>query len=223
MRRSVMRTGLVLLAAVVVMAAAYGGWAVVTVENLPDELVVSQPYNLTFSVRQHGVDLLELSNPRIELRSDKDKLVARAVPTNKKGFYTATVNVPSAGDWDATIHTSFGDSKLDLMPMTAVAAGARNVVRFTQAQRGERLFVAKGCVSCHEHASVKNSGKYDVGPELTAARFSAGYLRKFLRDPSIKPATTDARMPNLNLSDADIEALIAFLNGAAPVKATARP
>ena len=223
MKRSVMRTGLVLLAAVAVMAAGYGGWAVVTVENLPDELTASQPYNLTFSIRQHGVELLEVNNPRIELKSGSEKLVARAVPTNKKGYYTATVNVPSAGDWDATIHTSFGDSKLELMPMTAVAPGARRAVQYTQAERGERLFVAKGCVSCHEHAAVKGSGKYEIGPSLTAARFSAGYLRKFLRNPASKPPTTDARMPNLNLSDADIEALIAFLNGTTPIKATARP
>lgn len=223
MKRSVMRTGLVLLAAAAVMAAAYGGWAVVTVENLPDELIASRPYNLTFSIRQHGVDLMEVSNPRIELRSDKEKLVARAVPTNKKGYYTATVNVPTAGDWDATIHTSFGDSKLDLMPMTAVAPGARHAVQYTAAGRGERLFVAKGCVVCHEHAAVKGSGKYDIGPSLTTARFDAGYLRKFLRNPSSKPPTRDARMPNLNLSDADIESLVAFINGTAPIKATARP
>ena len=222
MKRSVLRTGLVLLTAGVLMAAGYGGWAVVTVENLPDELIAGQPYNLTFSIRQHGVDLLEVGNPRIELRSAKDRLVARAVPTNRKCYYTATVNVPSTGDWDATIHTSFGDSKLDLLPMTAVAAGARRAVSYTAAQRGERLFVAKGCASCHEHAAVKGSGKYEIGPPLTAPRYSADYLEKFLRDPSIRKSATGARMPNLNLRGADIEALIAFLNGPTPLKAAVR-
>jgi hypothetical protein len=52
-----------------------------------------------------------------------------------------------------------------------------------------------------------------VGPELTDKRFAAAYLRDFLADPSIKPPTTNARMPQLNLNDREISALIAFING----------
>ena len=59
----------VLLAAFFGLGAHYGGWAVTTVENLPDQLVAGTPYNLTFSVKQHGVDLMADLSPYVELKS----------------------------------------------------------------------------------------------------------------------------------------------------------
>lgn len=202
------------------LAATYGGWATVTVENLPDQLIAGQPYNMTFSIRQHGERLIENLSPRIELGSGKQELVARAVATNRPGYYTATINVPSSGEWRATIQTSFGKSHLDLLPMTAVAAGARPVA-YTDVERGHRLFVAKGCAACHTHARVDDSGTYEVGPNLSARRFPAAYLRQFLANPSIKPSTSELRMPNLNLQAKEIAALSAFLNAEGPARTAA--
>jgi mono/diheme cytochrome c family protein len=77
---------------------------------------------------------------------------------------------------------------------------------------GEALFVAKGCVTCHSNENIGN--KYyefhlDAGPNLTNYAASAEYLRTWLKDPAaIRP---DAEMPNLELSEVEIEALIAFL------------
>ncbi|HEY8509835.1 MAG TPA: cytochrome c, partial [Steroidobacteraceae bacterium] len=164
-------------------------------------------------IRQHGVELLTDLTPYVELKNGQTELTARAVETNRPGYYTATLNVPKSGDWAATIQTSFGKSRLKLMPIAALDPGSRRMVSFTAQQRGERLFVAKGCMSCHEHAQVPESGEYKVGPVLTKRRFEQGYLRRFLADPSIKPPTVDARMPNLGLSEADIASLVAFLNG----------
>ncbi|MEO7910712.1 MAG: cytochrome c [Roseiflexaceae bacterium] len=77
---------------------------------------------------------------------------------------------------------------------------------------GKALFLAKGCATCHRHAAVASSG-FGPGsdiPDLTTARWSADYLRTWLKDPAaVKPATN---MPNLGLKRAEIEALIAFLN-----------
>jgi cytochrome c551/c552 len=212
-------TAAILVALVSGVAAHYGGWATVTVENLPDQLLAGTPYNLTFSVRQHGVDLLGELTPYVQLKSGDTELTARAAATNKRGYYTATLNVPKAGNWSADIQTSFGKSHLQLMPITAQTSGAR-AVSFTPVERGQRLFVAKGCVSCHQHAKVEDSGTYKVGPELTDKRFAAAYLRDFLADPSIKPPTKNERMPNLNLNDREISALIAFINGEAGAGAT---
>ena len=197
------------------VAAYYGGWAIVTVENLPDQLVAGQPYNMTFSIRQHGEELLTDLSPYVELRSGKSEMVARAVATNRAGYYTATLNVPKAGEWNATIETSFGKSKLKLLPIAAVATGSRTVAAFSPPERGHRLFVAKGCLACHQHARVEGSGYYKVGPDLTDKKFAADYLKQFLADPSIKPRTTEARMPKLNLEPAEIGALVAFINSEA--------
>ena len=82
------------------------------------------------------------------------------------------------------------------------------------------LFVAKGCLTCHVHGGVDMVGSMKVGPELTHLRFPADYLAKFLADPTIKPPTVQyARMPNLELTRADIAALVAFVNAESKVAA----
>lgn len=202
------------------LAAYYGGWAVVTVENLPDQLVVGTPYQLTFSVRQHGRELLRDLTPTVQLRSGRRHLSVRAVATDRAGYYTAALNVPAEGEWEATIVSSFRESRLKLMPLPAVARG-RSARQLTLADRGHRLFVAKGCTACHVHARVEGSGAYNTGPELTALRFAPDYLRAFLADPAIKPPTRESRMPNLNLNAAEIAALTAFMNGESGVRAAA--
>jgi cytochrome c551/c552 len=204
------------------VAAYYGGWATVTVENLPDQLIAGQPYNMTFSIRQHGDNLLTDLTPRVELSSGGTDLTARAVATNKAGYYTATLNVPKSGEWNTTIQTSFGKSHLKLLPIEAVNAHARKAVSWSAPERGHRLFVAKGCVAGHQHAKVDGSGHYQVGPELTEKRFAADYLKKFLADPSIKPRTANTpRMPDLELNDSEINALIAFINADQPKRTAA--
>ena len=89
--------------------------------------------------------------------------------------------------------------------------------------RGRLLFATKGCTGCHTHASLP-SARVQVGPDLThladrAATRVAGldaraYVRQSIRDPGAYhvPGYT-AVMPDLGLSDADIDALIAFLLG----------
>lgn len=83
----------------------------------------------------------------------------------------------------------------------------------SQVELGEQLFVAKGCIACHSNSKVANSYGYmttDAGPNLTKFSASPEALRLRLKNPaSVNSAT---QMPNLNLSEAEIEALIAFIN-----------
>ena len=209
--------GLLLLATVSTAATWHGGWASITVENLPDQLTVGAPYNMTFSIRQHGHDLLSDLNPYLELTSKSGQTKVRAVATNKPGFYTATLNVPEAGEWSINIESSFGRSHQELMPIAAVKSGAR-AVSFSAAERGQRLFVAKGCTVCHTHAKTEAYGKGQAGPVLTDKRFANEYLREFLANPKIKPPTTNVRMPDLDLSDSEISALASFINAEPPVR-----
>jgi cytochrome c2 len=78
---------------------------------------------------------------------------------------------------------------------------------------GKALFSAKGCVACHHHSAVPGSGTFGEGnPDLSNSRWSADYLRTWLKNPAaVKPNTY---MPNLGLSNDEIEALIAFLSAA---------
>lgn len=84
---------------------------------------------------------------------------------------------------------------------------------------GRTLFEAKSCAQCHRHAAVPNSGRFGGGypapaPDLTNRPLDQTYLRAWLRDPrAVKPTT---EMPNLDLSGAEIDALVVFLQPAAP-------
>lgn len=87
------------------------------------------------------------------------------------------------------------------------------------AQQGAELMATKGCLGCHAVGGDAASGASRVGPALTnmGSRLQiAGLLdnnpenmRAWLADPAaIKPG---ARMPNLNLSDDELDALTAYL------------
>ena len=78
---------------------------------------------------------------------------------------------------------------------------------------GRQLFIVKGCITCHVDDKAVRRSEYVailVGPDLTKFSASPDALRIRLKDPSA--AKSDTQMPNLNLSEAEIEALIAFIN-----------
>ena len=194
------------------LIAAYGGWAAITVEDLPDYGVVRQPLNLTFTVRQHGVTKLSNLEPRVEARGVGTNAAAVAMPGKEAGQYTARLVLPQAGEWTITIHSGFGPSKVTLVPMQVIEPTAQAPAALAAADRGRRLFVAKGCLSCHMHGDVSGSGVVAVGPDLTSRRLAPESLQRFLADPSMIGSAN--RMPNLNLKQPEIAALIAFLNRA---------
>jgi cytochrome c2 len=100
--------------------------------------------------------------------------------------------------------------------VSPTAAGTTQVASVSQeslAQQGQALFVAKGCIVCHRNDRAISPGAreftFEGMPNLTNVTTDADYLRRWLRDPkSMKPTT---EMPDLNLSDGEIEALVAFL------------
>jgi len=201
---------IVLPALLLPLLGIYGGWAAITVEDLPDYGVVRQPLNLTFTVRQHGFTKLNNLEPRVEARGAGTTAAAVAVPAKAEGQYTARLVLPQAGDWTITIHSGFGNSRVTLVPIPVIEPATHAPAALSASDRGRRLFVAKGCVTCHLHGDVSGSGVVAVGPELTNRRLAPEYLQRFLADPSITGNTN--RMPNLDLKQAEIGALIAFLN-----------
>jgi len=92
-------------------------------------------------------------------------------------------------------------------PVSAAPVSAES-----EAELGRQLFIAKGCITCHVHSDIQNyqTISFDDTPNLTNYTAAPEFLRMWLKDPrSVKPGTA---MPTLGLSDAEIEALIAFLN-----------
>jgi hypothetical protein len=215
MAAALLRPFLRLLPLSATLALAAGGWAVITLDDLPDAIAAGKPITLTFTVRQHGHTPLDNLRPSIDASlAGGEHIRADAVPAGEKGRYRSTLTLPDTGQWRLTINSGFGTSRVDLDPIAVTGPGQAGPV-YAQAERGRRLFVAKGCVTCHLHGAVAGSGVVQVGPTLTALRLPADFLQKFLADPSILPPTnaSSGGMPNLGLKPAEITALVAFING----------
>ena len=207
------------LALATIAAVRFGGWAVITVDDLPDYAEAGKPVTLSYVVRQHGITLLSGLSATVEARSGSAVLHASAKPLGS-GHYSAQLALPTAGDWTITIRSGFMRSEVTLLPLAVVAPKTTPTRVLANAERGRRLFVAKGCITCHVHQAVDGSGVVAVGPDLTDKRFAPQYLASFLADPSIKPpGAKGERMPKLDLRSPEIAALTSFINGERQVQA----
>lgn len=201
------------LLAVTSMAYYAGGWASITVDDLPDYVVAGEPVTLSYTVRQHGLTLLDSLRGSVEARMQGRDARARS-SWQGKGRYVTTLTMAQPGEWTVTIRSGFGKSDLTLLPLRVVAKGTRPVVALANDERGRRLFVAKGCVGCHVHRATNIRSVVEAGPELTERSFPADYLAGFLANPaaSVARLPNAARMPKLELSQGEIASLVAFIN-----------
>ncbi|HWP36733.1 MAG TPA: hypothetical protein VNL18_04180 [Gemmatimonadales bacterium] len=55
------------LALAPLLAAHPGGWATITVEDLPEFFMAGQPHDLTFTIRQHGRTPMNDLTPRVRV------------------------------------------------------------------------------------------------------------------------------------------------------------
>jgi cytochrome c553 len=206
--RQVSSLVLLMLSAAAVVSA--GGWVVITVENLPDQVVVGKPVTLTYTVRQHGNKLTSGLDGRIEARSSRHVVEAPAIATAEQGRYTASLTLPASGEWTISIDSGFGgnfDSSRLVLPAIADNGPWPAV---SEADRGQRLFAAKGCATCHTHPAVEEPS-VAAAPALGFKRYQATYLSQFLAHPP-KARSDKGEMPNLNLQEAEIASLVAFIN-----------
>lgn len=280
------------LALVLAVPVFAGGWAVITLDELPGDVLAGEPLTVGFMVRQHGRTPMSGLEPIVTANLGNEKVTVLAKAEGKVGHYSATLTFPREGNWNWSIQAFTMDQSMPALTVAAPEVASVNqpvakhesiesesfsslwIVRFTalgigliglavaflrksrvavaltalcvmvgvgsfaagsavpaveaqskspveiqsstslsQIDLGKRLFVAKGCVTCHTNSKVSDmvgSITVDEGPNLSNFSADPGYLEKWLFKPSaIKPAT---KMPDLNLSDAEIEALIAFIN-----------
>lgn len=106
------RIGAVLAALIVfglfITPVQAGGWAVVTLDKLPEEIRAAKTLELGFMVRQHGVTPIDTAfdstTPMIPFLTATnlttgEKLRAEAVKNGVKGHFSVTVTFPSSGEW----------------------------------------------------------------------------------------------------------------------------
>src|SRR5437867_10274106 len=82
-------------AAVIAGFVSMGGWAVVTVKDLPEYFIAGQQYTLEFQVRQHGRTLLSGLRPQLVIDSPGARdVVIPAVARSAEGTYAVTFTAP---------------------------------------------------------------------------------------------------------------------------------
>ena len=284
--------GLTLLMSLVFAVPAFaGGWAVITLDEWPTDVVAGEPLTIGFTVLQHGRTPMAGLSPTITATLLKEEQFSvRARPDGEPGHYTATLTFPKEGEWGWSIQ-AFVDQPMptllvaapsgptasqppgDAIPMLVVlrvlasAVGLAGLVlayqrksrlalaltlaaisvgvgsfmmgaavpqveaqsqqsfaaapdsSVSRVELGRKLFVAKGCITCHENNRVERPSPYwisdywtiDMGaPDLSNYSSAPEVLFIRLKDPAA--AKSDTKMPNLGLKEAEIEALIAFIN-----------
>jgi hypothetical protein len=204
---------LAVLVALNLLNARAGGWAVITVTDLPDQIVAGELTTFGFAVRQHGAHLVAGLQGRVTARSGTRSVTGTVTPKDG-GLYAAALTLPEPAEWVVRIDSGFMNSAVTLLPMKAVARSTPHVP-VPLMQRGRQLFVAKGCQTCHLHRDVQPQLHVPVGSDLSDKRYSDVLLAKLLADPSIVPRSSTYgmfTMPNLQLQQTEIAALVAFIN-----------
>ncbi len=214
--------GILVLLGVLVAATprAFGGWATVTLLDVPEYLEVGTATTISFKIRQHGQTVIWDREPSLLLGeagwfSWRDRV--RAHKGEVRGVYEATITPEKTGELMVTVDTDLFGWEVQLLPFRVVAAESGPVV-LSDEDRGRQLFVAKGCVSCHTKlddeafAGIRTAA---VGPSLTGRVFPQDYLVMKIKNPAEGRSTSGANavMPRLELDVPEIEALVRYLNG----------
>lgn len=110
-----------------------------------------------------------------------------------------------------------------LAPISGAGVAAQDPAISPTAEYGRMLFYAKGCLGCHSRGS---DGSLRIGPNLAGLAERAGtrvaglsaadYVRQSLREPQayvVESFSGGVKMPDLDLSDGEVEALVAYLLG----------
>ena len=106
-----------------------GGWAVITLDRLPSNVVAGEPFLLGFMVRQHGRTPMTGLEPTITAALDKDEqFVIRAEPDGKPGHYIATLTFPKEGEWQWSIQAFSMDQPMPVLNVAASVAGSNHEV-----------------------------------------------------------------------------------------------
>ena len=185
------------------LVANGGGWSVVTVEEWPEAPRVGTPVELRFAVRAHGRTLAGgMEMTVVAHHAESDTTLSVRASDESGGYYQATLPLNQAGTWTWRIE-GYGTHP---MPDLEI----KDPVATAQPTCAERLFVSKGCITCHANRTIAHNGiNVAVGPDLTDYRADPSFLTAWLADPqSVRPASY---MPNLELDAREIEVLVAYL------------
>jgi hypothetical protein len=79
--------------------ALAGGWAVTTLDPLPQTLHAGQTYRIGYVIRQHGVTPVTQGHPRIVITRAGEQLSFAGLAQGAPGHYVSEVTFPSSAAW----------------------------------------------------------------------------------------------------------------------------
>lgn len=112
----------------IVPAVFAGGWATVTLDELPGEVHAGEPFTIGFVVLQHGVTPVQSLGPKSPIKplitatsADGVRVEFEAAATPKPGHFQAEVTLPNEGQWAWSITPApFAEQVLE--PLTVLPA-----------------------------------------------------------------------------------------------------
>jgi hypothetical protein len=120
--------GLTLLVSLLIAVPAIaGGWAVITLDELPSNVVAGEPMTIGFTVLQHGITPMTNIEPTVTAElSRSEKVVVPAEPKGDPGHYVATLIFPKEGKWEWSIQAFTMDQRMPVLNVGAPVAGTVN-------------------------------------------------------------------------------------------------
>jgi mono/diheme cytochrome c family protein len=204
--------------------ATFGGWAVVTLRDVPEYLEVGAPATIQFEMRQHGRTRLEGLSPTVTVSHANHRLLSRMFTRDRirtteaiePGLYEATITPTEAGEMAVTIDTDLYGWKVRLLPFRVIRSETAPP-SLSLAERGRQLFVAKGCVTCHakrDEPTLNEYGARSIGPELVSGAYSAEWLERKLANPAQfrRKPTNSLVMPALPMDQGQLDVLVRYLS-----------
>lgn len=117
----------VLVSLVSALPVLAGGWAVITLDKLPTDVVAGKPLTVGFTVRQHGITPMDGLEPMVTARLGfSETFVVQAEPEGERGHYAATLTFPEEGNWEWSIQAFSMDQRMPGLTVSAPEAGSAN-------------------------------------------------------------------------------------------------
>jgi mono/diheme cytochrome c family protein len=121
---SLLTLGLTIL---IILPVAAGGWATITLDEIPENVHAGERITIGFTVRQHGINpMADLSPKIVALHTEtKETISVDAVSQGDVGHYWVKLNFPQAGTWNWIIQAfTMEQSMPPLVVLPALADGS---------------------------------------------------------------------------------------------------
>ena len=156
--------------------ALAGGWAITTVDTLPQEFRAGETYTIGFTILQHGTMPFEGAETEIRVISTttRERHTFAGRPEGAKGHYVAEVRVPSAGEWRWEVQPGWFEKQdlglLNVLPPLSAASGGsadKAAVSAPASKFAESKAIESKAVA--ESAAIDKPLAATVDPKLAAA------------------------------------------------------